>query len=103
MAAGTPPEAEDRKTGVVVHFGDGPNSTPRWCHDAVPFHFAVHEAGHAAAEWLLDGTPYTVQIAAAGETIEDRWGSVQHDAVGLTEGAFNFSPYRLMGLPPSYI
>jgi hypothetical protein len=66
----------------------------------VPLYVAVHEAGHAAANWLLGGTPYAVHIPHSGRLPQDRRGRDVH-AGGFHESGF---PYNIFpGAPPAHV
>jgi hypothetical protein len=66
----------------------------------IPFGHAVHEAGHAGAEWLLGCLPYAVHILAPGQEITDRRGRTLRQVGGFVETGL---PYNVYGDPPNYL
>jgi hypothetical protein len=66
----------------------------------VPLYVAVHEAGHAAADWLLGGMPYAVHISSGGRLPQDRRGRDVH-AGGFHESDFNYN--IIPGAPPAHV
>jgi hypothetical protein len=62
----------------------------------MPFPYAVHEAGHAGAEWLFGCPPHAVHILAPGQESTDRRGRTSREAGGSVEGGL---PYHVAGQP----
>jgi hypothetical protein len=64
----------------------------------MPFPYAVHEAGHAGAEWLFGCLPHAVHIhiLAPGQESTDRRGRTSREAGGFVEGGL---PYHVAGQP----
>src|SRR5688572_10534392 len=69
---------------------------------AVPFYYAVHEAGHVVAEWLLGSCPHAVHLLAPGEKFEDRRGKMVRAVGGLVDAGLSYNLYHRHGGPPAH-